>query len=92
MKTVRAFSMSAGLETSTVTPGRTAPLASLTTPAISAFWAKALAGTINNAASKTRALALRRLVDPSTSKSVERKVSLSFCGDSITPVSMRSNS
>jgi hypothetical protein len=31
---VRAFSMSAGLLASTVTPGNTAPLVSLTTPAI----------------------------------------------------------
>src|SRR3977135_3638559 len=32
--TLRTFSMSAGLEASTVTPGRTAPELSLTTPAI----------------------------------------------------------
>src|SRR5689334_8249474 len=37
--TVRTFSMSAGLEASTVTPGSTALLASVTTPAIE-LWAK----------------------------------------------------
>jgi hypothetical protein len=41
---VRTFSMSAGLDTSTVTPGRTAPEASLTTPAIPLVCAAAIAG------------------------------------------------
>src|SRR5215475_1713498 len=41
---VRTFSISAGLATSTVTPGRTAIDVSRTTPAIDA-WAKAIAGT-----------------------------------------------
>src|SRR5439155_14553220 len=34
LTTVRTFSISAGLAASTVTPGRTAPVVSLTTPAI----------------------------------------------------------
>src|SRR5438093_1033184 len=46
--------MSAGLDASTVTPGRTAPLESLTTPAISAFWANALTGRSSNAISSSR--------------------------------------
>src|SRR5438093_13651218 len=37
----RAFSISAGLETSTVTPGRTAPLESLTVPAMAVSCARA---------------------------------------------------
>jgi hypothetical protein len=41
--TVRIFSMRAGLEASTVTPGSTPPLESLTTPVI-ALWADAAAG------------------------------------------------
>src|SRR6478735_4585664 len=49
---VRTFSMSAGLAASTVTPGMTAPDASLTTPAIDA-WAYAMLG-INTAAALTR--------------------------------------
>src|SRR5215475_10761489 len=40
----RTFSMSAGLDASTVTPGSTAPDASLTTPAIDA-WAYTTDGT-----------------------------------------------
>src|SRR5205809_4545390 len=45
---MRCFSMSAGLAASTVTPGSTAPDASLTTPAIDAatFCADAASGTI----------------------------------------------
>src|SRR6266852_8650794 len=45
VKTVRVFSMSAGLDASTETPGSTAPLESRTTPAISAFCAKSREGT-----------------------------------------------
>ncbi len=41
---VRVFSISAGLAASTVTPGRTAPLLSFTTPAIVPNWAKHNAG------------------------------------------------
>ena len=41
---LRAFSISAGLDASTVTPGSTAPDASLTTPVMEA-WANAAAGT-----------------------------------------------
>src|SRR5207342_2518159 len=54
--TVRTFSISAGLAASTVTPGRTAPEASLTTPAIplaAACWARVARGT--NSAHITRA-------------------------------------
>src|SRR5213075_1923496 len=40
----RVFSISAGLDASTVTPGRTAPDASFTTPVMVA-WANAMAGT-----------------------------------------------
>src|SRR6188474_316719 len=40
----RVFSMRAGLDTSTVTPGSTAPEVSLATPAIVACWARAAAG------------------------------------------------
>jgi hypothetical protein len=43
--TVRIFSISSGLAASTVTPGRTAPLVSFTTPVIVlAVWARAFAG------------------------------------------------
>ena len=44
--------MSAGLDTSTVTPGSTAPLESRTTPAISAFCAETGAGTSVSASNK----------------------------------------
>ena len=53
--TVRTFSVNAGLDASTVTPGRTAPDESLTTPAIVAC-ANATRGRISTAASTTRAL------------------------------------
>src|ERR1043165_3718891 len=46
----RVFSISAGLEASTVTPGRTAPDASFTTPVMEA-WANATAGTSTSGAS-----------------------------------------
>ena len=56
--TVRVFSRSAGLDASTVTPGSTAPDASLTTPAIEALpCALAAAGAIarhTNAGSTSR--------------------------------------
>jgi hypothetical protein len=42
---VRTFSMSAGLEASTVTPGSTAPEVSLIEPAMTA-WANAAAGRV----------------------------------------------
>src|SRR5215467_705448 len=51
---VRTFSISAGLETSTVTPGSTPIEVSRTTPAIEA-WAKAIAGTnVRRHASESR--------------------------------------
>jgi hypothetical protein len=47
---VRTFSMSAGLVASTVTPGNTAPEASLTTPAIApSAWAPLGTGATKNA-------------------------------------------
>ena len=56
--TVRTFSMSAGLAASTVTPGRTAPDASLTTPVMddwASVWADAAMG--NSAAHASTATA-----------------------------------
>src|SRR5437762_2789842 len=53
--TVRTFSVNAELDASTVTPGRTPPDESLTTPAIVAC-ANATRGRISTAASTTRAL------------------------------------
>ena len=50
LTTERTFSINAGLAASTVTPGSTAPEASLTTPAIPLAWAccaDALSGTRN---------------------------------------------
>src|SRR5260370_17767269 len=47
--TVRVFSINTGLDASTVTPGRTAPVPSFTTPAI-ATCALAMAGTRHTAA------------------------------------------
>src|SRR5207248_885352 len=44
---LRTFSISTGLDASTVTPGRTAPDASLTTPVIEA-WAKTAVGMASN--------------------------------------------
>src|ERR671937_875454 len=41
---VRTFSMSAGLAASTVTPGSTAPVVSLTTPAMLAAWCAEIRG------------------------------------------------
>src|SRR5437867_3814631 len=55
--TVRVFSISTGLDASTVTPGSTAPDVSLTTPAIDP-WAEAAAGTSTRDA-KTAAANLR---------------------------------
>src|SRR5688572_17605897 len=52
---VRCFSMRAGLDASTVTPGNTPPEASLTTPAISA-WACAKVGTISANSAHTHKL------------------------------------
>ena len=49
--TVRTFSVSAGLAASTVTPGRTAPEESLTTPAIVAC-ARAADGSSSTAANE----------------------------------------
>lgn len=45
VKTTRDCSMSAGLDASTVTPGRMPPVLSVTTPAISASWASTADGT-----------------------------------------------
>ena len=81
--TVRTFSVNAGLDASTVTPGRMAPDESLTTPAMVAC-ANAARGRISTAASTTRALIkLRTLssitagfedeVHPRTSPETRRK-------------------
>src|SRR6185436_7998164 len=57
---VRTFSMSAGLAASTVTPGRTAPEASLTTPEIDA----PLCAAAVQAVSSTHAAAPSTLIHP----------------------------
>src|SRR5438552_11624229 len=54
----RVFSMSTGLDASTVTPGSTAPDVSLTTPVIDA-WARAVAGRTRNQARSVDALTSR---------------------------------
>src|SRR5437867_10508089 len=59
--TVRVFSISTGLDASTVTPGSTAPDVSLTTPAIEP-WAEARAGT-RPAPSATRNRNIQRTID-----------------------------
>ena len=64
---VRVFSISTGLATSTVTPGSTAPDASLTTPAI-ATCAQALVGISSNTAS---AIAHNRCIFHSSPSCVE---------------------
>src|SRR5262249_27014302 len=62
--TLRVFSMSEGLAASTVTPGRIAPLVSLTTPAIDA-WAELSRGMRNTAAlSRTKHDNARRILPP----------------------------
>src|SRR6185437_2450602 len=58
----RAFSSSAGLEASTVTPGRTAPDASLATPA-SVAWANAQDGS-RTSASSTQSTLFRNIDAP----------------------------
>src|SRR5437762_3559905 len=61
--TVRDFSISAGLEASTLTPGSTAPEASLTTPEILACpCAFAIVGT-STTQTNTNATASRRMSD-----------------------------
>ena len=62
VKAVRVFSMSAGLEASTATPGSTAPLESRTTPAICAFCATARDGTSVNASNKTTETHVSRVI------------------------------
>src|SRR5918993_268920 len=81
--TVRIFSISAGLAASTVTPGRTAPEVSLTTPAIplaAACCADAAAG-MRNAAEvfrETRRSAHRMMLRP-TPPLVVRTMDVSSC-------------
>src|SRR5678815_1448163 len=55
--TERTFSMSAGLEASTVTPGMTAPDVSRTTPAIfpESAWAHAVAGSSTHPTNRSHA-------------------------------------
>src|SRR6478672_11067555 len=63
--TVRTCSMSAGLDASTVTPGITAPLGSLTTPAIPLVCANAMSGAAApTARSKTNPDAILRIHPP----------------------------
>src|SRR5947207_2353493 len=64
--TERTFSINTGLDASTVTPGSTAPVASLTAPAMEA-WAKASAGK-NTVHARTNATSLvdPRILSPST--------------------------
>src|SRR4030095_7319300 len=57
VRTVRTFSMSAGLAASTVTPGSTAPELSRTTPVIvpvARFWANAVNGSSKSAPERIR--------------------------------------
>ncbi len=63
LTTERVFSMRAGLAASTVTPGRTAPELSFTTPAI-ALWACATPGSPTSAASANSAAAILFRVIP----------------------------
>jgi len=58
----RTFSMSTGLDASTVTPGSTAPDVSLTVPVIVA-WANAAAGTKTVHTSTTVTFARARITD-----------------------------
>src|SRR6185503_13537401 len=62
--TVRAFSMSAGLEASTVTPGSTAPVASFTTPVMEAC-ANAAEGISRTSSTVARPRAASRTMDAS---------------------------
>ena len=63
--TVRTRSISAGLLASTVTPGITAPLVSLTTPAMPLAWANAVAGsTTAHIHANTTPLASLRIAPP----------------------------
>src|SRR4030095_2938553 len=72
--TLRAFSMRAGLEASTVTPGSTAPDVSLTTPAMplaDACWADAMFGTNRTPATRhSRKPLLVRPIGPPASNGV----------------------
>src|SRR3954462_547511 len=61
--TDRTFSINAGLLASTVTPGSTAPVASLTTPA-NALCACAVAGSARYTSAATNTIAIRLLVMP----------------------------
>src|SRR5258705_11608327 len=60
--------MSAGLLASTVTPGRTAPVASFTTPA-NALCARAVAGSARNPSATTHHIAKRLLIMPTPPQS-----------------------
>ena len=60
---VRAFSMSAGLDASTVTPGNTAPEVSRTVPVIDA-WANTTEGVTRNNATTTQAVPGVRITLP----------------------------
>jgi hypothetical protein len=60
--TVRTFSISAGLDASTVTPGRTAPVVSLTTPAMPALPCASALAAINDTIT-VRAIRTLHLID-----------------------------
>ena len=67
---VRTFSMSAGLAASTVTPGMTAPLVSLTTPAM--VWANVVAGnrTRNPHTTRRAGTIVRRIITTSGRRAI----------------------
>src|SRR5437868_12917139 len=71
--------MSAGLAASTVTPGNTAPLVSLTTPATTPVWAHAAAGwSVSHAsASRVTLMDIRRVMNPPHSELAGRSDALS---------------
>src|SRR5688572_6446250 len=69
--TARTFSISAGLAASTVTPGRTAPDASLTVPAMDA-WAYAAAGANTTNASAIARFLTRRMWPPGIQSGFDR--------------------
>src|SRR5215470_15736806 len=74
---VRVFSMRTGLDTSTVTPGRTAPDVSFTTPVIDASTpcAEAIDGTRAATASRTNSRTTPRII-PTSVRDLFRRVRL----------------
>src|SRR3954469_11992635 len=72
---VRDRSMRAGLDASTVTPGRTAPVESRTTPEIVAC-ARAIAGTISAISAPTATIRTCFRIRPSMPRAYERATTL----------------